>query len=420
MSNEARQLIENIFSMVSLRALEYILSFLLVPYLLIILGPERIGEIAFMQGWLSYASLIINYGFNLTAPRALAEAEPSQYSYLFSKYFWATNILGLVVTIIVGIIFSIMTFVNLQADIWLLLALYSGVLGNMLFPIWFYQGIQRMRFITIISLSSRLISMICIFIVVKESSDYIWAGLFQSVPSLIAGIISLILLSKQYKGLFKFPNFGSIWKAYQEGWQIFLSSFVINLYTGTTVVILGILTNNTVVGHYTAADKLIGCVRRFISACNNAIYPHIIATLKVNVEKGLRFLYSQLLVYIIMGSIVAIVFIMFSDQIIYLLLGGKYLSSVPIFEILAILPLLISASNVLGAEMMLAFKLDNIFSRILMFGAIINTLAIFPLTSQFGAVGTAWTQVITEGSITLIMAIVLYKKGFFRKNLFKR
>lgn len=116
-----------------------------------------------------------------------------------------------------------------------------------------------------------------------------------------------------------------------------------------------------------------------------------------------------------MGSIVAIVFIMFSDQIIYLLLGGKYLSSVPIFEILAILPLLISASNVLGAEMMLAFKLDNIFSRILMFGAIINTLAIFPLTSQFGAVGTAWTQVITEGSITLIMAIVLYKKGFFRK-----
>ena len=59
-----KRLLENIFSMVTLRGMEYILAFLLVPYLLRTLGPARFGSIAFMQGIIAYFTLIINYGFN--------------------------------------------------------------------------------------------------------------------------------------------------------------------------------------------------------------------------------------------------------------------------------------------------------------------------------------------------------------------
>lgn len=61
--------------MVTLRALEYILAFILVPYLLRVLGPSNFGAVVFMQGLMGYLVLVVNYGFNLTAPRALARAD---------------------------------------------------------------------------------------------------------------------------------------------------------------------------------------------------------------------------------------------------------------------------------------------------------------------------------------------------------
>ena len=75
MSKESANLYNNIFSMVTLRALEYILAFILVPYLLRVLGPSNFGAVVFMQGLMGYLVLVVNYGFNLTAPRALARAD---------------------------------------------------------------------------------------------------------------------------------------------------------------------------------------------------------------------------------------------------------------------------------------------------------------------------------------------------------
>ena len=84
MNRLSGRLIENIFSMVTLRALEYILAFILVPYLLRVLGPSNFGAVVFMQGLMGYLVLVVNYGFNLTAPRALARADEEDISFVFS------------------------------------------------------------------------------------------------------------------------------------------------------------------------------------------------------------------------------------------------------------------------------------------------------------------------------------------------
>lgn len=89
MINANRVLVENISSMLTLRGLEYILSFLLVPYMLRTLGPANYGAIAFMQSVVAYFNLFIDFGFNLTAPRDLAQAEKSKIPEIFSTYLWA-------------------------------------------------------------------------------------------------------------------------------------------------------------------------------------------------------------------------------------------------------------------------------------------------------------------------------------------
>ena len=104
MNRLSGRLIENIFSMVTLRALEYILAFILVPYLLRVLGPSNFGAVVFMQGLMGYLVLVVNYGFNLTAPRALARTDEKDMSSIFSVYLWARILLWMGTT---GIFFAI-------------------------------------------------------------------------------------------------------------------------------------------------------------------------------------------------------------------------------------------------------------------------------------------------------------------------
>lgn len=91
--------------MVTLRALEYILAFILVPYLLRVLEPSNFGAVVFMQGLMGYLVLVVNYGFNLTAPRALARADEEDISFVFSVYMWARILLWISVT---SVFFSFM------------------------------------------------------------------------------------------------------------------------------------------------------------------------------------------------------------------------------------------------------------------------------------------------------------------------
>ncbi len=62
-------LIENIFSLLTLRALEYVLAFILVPYLIRVLGPLHFGMIAFMQGIMEYFRIFVDFGYSLRRQR---------------------------------------------------------------------------------------------------------------------------------------------------------------------------------------------------------------------------------------------------------------------------------------------------------------------------------------------------------------
>ena len=128
MNRLSGRLIENIFSMVTLRALEYILAFILVPYLLRVLGPSNFGAVVFMQGLMGYLVLVVNYGFNLTAPRALARADEEDISFVFSVYMWARILLWISVTGVFFFIYEgLRVFFQVEMDMPLFWAvLYDG------------------------------------------------------------------------------------------------------------------------------------------------------------------------------------------------------------------------------------------------------------------------------------------------------
>ena len=411
MMKQRRQLIENIFSMVTLRGMEYVLAFLLVPYLLRTLGPENYGAIAFMQGIISYFNLAINYGFNLTAPKDIALAEREELPRIFSEYFWGTFFLFLLCSVVFGIGYFILNILfGISLDIPLFFACYMTAVGGVVFPVWFFQGIQEMRYITILNLLGRLITMALLFYLIQSPKDYIKAAFLQSCTTVFAGLFSWYIIYKNWPRILRTPMIKDVWTVYKKGWRIFLSSVAVNLYTSSDVVILGALTNPVIVGYYSGSEKLINCIRRGVGAVSDAIYPYITQKLKDSPSMAYQFLRKQLLFYAMGGIFLGLIVIHFSPAIVPWLLGDQYISSIEPLQIMAFVPFMVAVSTVFGYETMLPLGLQQIYSRVLIAASLVNLALIVPAILWKGALGVAGCVMITETFITVVMGVFLCKK----------
>ena len=402
-----KRLIENIISLFTIKGLEYILAFITFPYLVRVLQVENFGAVVFVQGIIQYFVLFTDYGFNLLGPKEIAQHDSiKERGKIFASIFCAKLILLLISTIVFICMLMGAKYIN-DIDITLYSVVYLMVIGNVIFPIWFFQGIQQMRYITIVNIIGRFLSVACIFYFVKAPSDYILAGLFQAIVPLIAGICSWIILWKKYREVFILPKFKNVKQVFIDAWEIFTSTIAINLYTASNIVFLGLLTNNIIVGYFSGAQKIIQNINQLISPVTQAIYPYVSKTASNSKNDALKFLRKIVLILGGGNFIGSILIFIFAEWIVDILLGAGYEQSILLLRILAFLPFIISLSNIFGIQTMLVFGMKKQFNKVLLSAAIVNTVIVLPMIYFYQAIGVSVSMTITETFVTLSMYIVL-------------
>ena len=365
----------------------------------------------FVQGIIQYFVLFTDYGFNLLGPKEIAQHDnKEERGKIFANIFGAKLILLGISTVLFIAILSVLQYMA-NVDIMLYIVIYLMVIGNVIFPIWFFQGIQQMRYITLVNIIGRFISVGCIFYFVKSPSDYILAGLLQAIVPLVAGICSWIILWKNYQEVFILPKIDGIRQVFIDAWEIFTSTIAINLYTASNIVFLGILTNNTVVGYFSGAQKIIQNINQLISPITQAIYPYVSKTASNSKNEALKFLHK--IIFILGGGtfVSSVLIFIFAEWIVDILLGVGYEQSVLLLRILAFLPFIISLSNIFGIQTMLVFGMKKQFNRVLMSAAILNTVIVLPMIYFYQAVGVSISMTITETFVTLTMYYILKKNN---------
>lgn len=406
-----KQLIENIISLFTIKGLEYILAFITFPYLVRVLQVENFGAVVFVQGIIQYFVLFTDYGFNLLGPKEIAQHDNvNERGKIFASIFCAKVILLCICTIVFVLMLTGIQYVN-SIDITLYSVIYLMVVGNVIFPIWFFQGIQRMRYITIVNIIGRFLSVVCIFYFVRTPDDYILAGLFQAIVPLIAGICSWFILWKNYREVFVLPTYQDVKQVFIEAWEIFTSTIAINLYTASNIVFLGLLTNNTIVGYFSGAQKIIQNINQLISPITQAVYPYVSKMASNSKMDALKFLRKIVLVLGGGNFIGSILIFVFAEWIVNILLGKGYEQSVLLLRILAFLPFIISLSNVFGIQTMLVLGMKKQFNRVLLSAAIVNTVIVLPMIYFYQAIGVSISMTITEIFVTSSMYYILKKNN---------
>jgi PST family polysaccharide transporter len=386
---------KNALCLYSIQIAKYVLPLVSVPYLVRVLGPEKLGLVAFGQGLMSYLGILVGWGFGWSATRKIAvlRDDPPSLKAAASAVLGARLLLCLisfaVLCLLIGLVPKFRDFARL------LLVLSGGLVGAALFPDWLFQGLEKMGSIALINQSLGVAGTIAIFVFIHRPSDYLLYAALFSAQSLISGLAGLVLAWRIIA--FSCPTPGDMFAAIKEGLTLFLSVATTTLYASCNSFLLGLVVHDfTIVGYYAAAEKLVSAALRLQAPISQAVFPRLSALAHQSKIAALRLGRQAFYTLGGLGLGAFAVFGAAAPYVVRLVLGSQYLRAVGVLRILSINLLNLSAATIWSPLIMISFKRDHAVTWILFGAGILNLAAIVTIVPAYGEIGMAWGVVAAE------------------------
>jgi PST family polysaccharide transporter len=399
----------NIFALSILQVMNYAAPLVTVPYLSRVLGPERFGLLALAQAVIVYFDLITDYGFNFSATRQIANHREDRAA--LSRVFWSTLVAKTALMLVCALVLSVLLQVvpGLHRHALLYAAAFLTVVGSALFPVWLFQGLEQMKYLTMGLALARLGSIPALILLVKRSDDYVRAAAIQGAVPIIAALIAMPIVWKHIGIQAYRPTRSEIVASLKEGRHLFLSNTAMYLFGSTTVLLLGWVAGNTQVGYYSAADKLIKAASSLVNPVTQALFPHLNSLRTISDSVAIKVIRKSLVWVGSMALAASVGTFVIAAPLGHTLLGPEFGPSVSVLRVMAPLLLILALNNILGTQTMVVFGLDALVSRIALRCVIANAVLTMVLAGSWGARGAAAATVMSSLCMAAQMAGALRK-----------
>ncbi len=407
--HEGRTVLQNVMSLSGLQAITYLLPLLIIPYLFQTIGPEKFGLIAFAQAFVQYFMILTDYGFTVSATKeiSLCHEDKSKISRVFS------SVMIIKIALLLSSFFVLWLIVSLVPkfkDDWPLYTLsFGAVIGNTLFPVWFFQGTEKMNYIAKLNIFGELILALGIFMLIKGPDDYLKVAFINSSVFLITAVVALYIVFSKFNISLQRPQLEDLKRQFKTGWNIFISIVAINAYTTTRVFAVGLLTNNTITGFYSIAERIANAVQTFpLTSFSQAIFPRLSKIFQKNKAKALEIMRHVQWITVIISLICLPIIFLLSPLIVRLVCGGEYPATVLSLKLLLVSVFFV-ASNAFRAQFLLVCGQTRTYSRIHISMAIIGLPLIITLIHFFSYAGAAAATVVIEAGIFTLTYFAIKK-----------
>jgi len=409
---ERKVVMKNFASLSALQTLTYLLPVIILPYLFRVLGPERFGLIAFAQAFVQYFMILTDYGFSISATKeiSLCREEHSRVCAVFSSVMLVKLALAFLSLIALG---AIVYFVPRFREDWMVYIFsFGAVVGNTLFPVWFFQGTEKMRYIAEVNILGGIVMVAFIFFFVRGPEDYLMVPFINSTIYLITGSLGLYVVFRKFGVSFRFPGYNNIRQQLKAGWDIFISIVAINAYTTTRIFTVGLLTGNTITGLYSIAERIANLIQTFpLISFSQALFPRLSKIFHKNKLKALEIMQRVQHIAIIISLICMPLIFFFARYIVRLVCGYDYPPTVLSLRLLLIAAFFVT-SNAFRVQFLLVCGKTHIYSRIHVVMALVGLPLIFLMIYSFSYVGAAIATVIIEGGIFTITYFTVKRMKF--------
>lgn len=379
------------------------------PYAARVLGAENMGLVQFSISFVSFISLISTLGISIYAVREGTKIRDNKEKIsIFSSEVLAINILTSILSYFV--IAIILIFFDFDRYFLLIILQSLTIIFTTVGMDWLYTIYEDYKYITIRFIIIQVVSVICLFVFVRNPNDYIIYLIINVFATTGACLLGFIRSNKYIK--LKLVNPFSILKKHLKQILIFSSNQIaIHIYLNSDNIMLGLMTSDFYVGIYSTAVKIYTVIKSVLSAVITTSIPKLLSLR--NDKQKLNELYNKIINYTLIFLIPCLVCVFFlSDEIILVLTGNEYVIGGITIKILSISAFFAVFANLMVNGVLLVNDLEKkaLFASVVSaFTNVSINLVAIPLFNQNGA---AITTLLSEA----IMVIISY---IYTKNIIK-
>jgi PST family polysaccharide transporter len=371
--NSNNQIILKNFSYLTLMKFFNIgVKIVLAAYLIRILGSEKYGLITWLDSVIQYFIMIVNFGFNIYAAKYIVENKnkSTKINEIVSSIFIIKGCLFIFSLICVLFLGSFETFSAYKKL--LLLLMFSGI-GEVLFPVWFFQGTENLKPATIIVFLTRLFLLIGTVIFVNSQYDLLSYILLFVSSSLLMGGFGIFYLFKYYNIRIVLLPISKLIHYFRESLPFFIGRFLSLIFNFGTIFFIGKFCLLEQVTGFDTGLKIVMLGVIPFEMLQQAVFPTISRTKNKKLLKNL--VYVSFIVGVFIG---AIIFLM-ADYFMVWFGGQEMLQFAPSLKLLAILCPFVSLTFILGTCSLVAFGFYREYNFSLIFTSIVYILILIVL-----------------------------------------
>ena len=384
----------------------FILPLVVMPYLSRVLGPEAYGQVFLTTSFGMMLTLVVEFGFSLSATRELAKhrESPEQIEIILSNVFGAKCMLA-GVALVIGIL-AVLTVPKLSHGVsfaWMGLP-FAIAFG--MSPMWYYQAIEKMRVQSMLEIGGQFLAMMFVFLLVSGSGDAIYVPILQTCGAAIATCGGYRILYRSTR--FIAPSVAGSIAAIKLGWTMFVFRSFVMLYTTANVFLVGLLLPVSQVAFYGTAEKLFSALTGLFGPFAQTVFPRMNYLLKADPHKAIRLAKTGMGLVVGASLLAVIGAFVLTPYVIPMLFGANFAPSVPLFEVMILALPFIGASQILGIQCLLPLHMDKAFNIIICSAGILNITLGVTSIPVYGAEAMAWSRVVAEAAVSCAMAGYLW------------
>ncbi len=259
--------------MTFLQVANVLIGILLFPYLIHTLGKEAYGTFVFIASNINLIGLFVSFGFDFPALKkiSLNPDNKEEKSKTVSEVMTAKLLMFAAGAILLVAAITAIPFVKANALLYAII--YITSLGPILMPYWYFQGIQKIKFVTYVNIAFRLAGIPFIFLFVRASQDLLIYTIIMSVTPFCGGIFTQFYLQYKEKITIKLTAIKSLKPLFKDALPFFYTSALGTIKQELLTFLIGTFFSMDKVAIYDLANKIISAPRMLTNKINAAIFP---------------------------------------------------------------------------------------------------------------------------------------------------
>ncbi len=392
-----RSLVVSLSSLYGLQACNYLFPLVTVPYLARVLGARGWGLVAFSQGFGYFLQVAIEYGFNVSGTRTVAQNRDyiEVRSAILSEVLAAKTVAALIVFAAAVILKPWLP--RFALDPRLLWGALLWAAGQAFSMTWYYQGIERLRPALAAELSANTASTIAIILLVRGPEDGWRVLALQGCASLIAAAVACRWACRGVP--LHPPAWQSVRELYRSAWPLFSYRTALTLYSTGNSFLLGLLARATAVGYFGGADRIARAFLALVNPLAQAAYSRVSYLARHGAGEADRLRKIALVAAASIGLASGAIVWLSAPLLVRLLLGPEFGPAIPALRILALLCPLIAVNTVLAFVWLLPRFMDARLNRVTLMAGLINIGLALLLARRYSHLGMAAAVVLTESFV---------------------